>query len=159
MSQPTIHEQNAAARAAIADRQAEARGKAVLACGLGAKHYAAWTFVDRLGYEPNFVVYCASFEGRPGWHPSDREAEARHPWLMERVASVFTSLCRGGRRVEVNMTFRWETRFHRLDEYRPLTAEQLQANVERREEKRRQRELESYPLFAGQIREEQSKEV
>lgn len=155
MQSREFYEESARQRAAIAQAQNEERGRAVIACGLGARDYAKWVLVDRLGYEPDQVVYCCSREGVPGWLPNYNS----FPRLGEKIWSTFvTRQVRSGTPlVDAGELGRWEVRFCHLAQYHPKTGEELYEAAVKAQEKQLKRER--LPLFADQIAVEQAEGV
>ncbi|MFO0880721.1 MAG: hypothetical protein U0840_25595 [Gemmataceae bacterium] len=152
-----FYEAAARSRAAIAERQHEERGRAVITCGLDAREYARWVLVDRLGYEPDQVVYCCSREGVAGWQPS----YTAFPRIGEKIWATFTAMNPRTRAtlVHAGELGRWEVCFHHLPQYCPKTGEELYQAAVKRQEKQHQRERERFPLFADQIAVEQAEGV
>lgn len=135
MAVPTQREiESAQIRREMADRALEELQAAIDVCGEGAKAYAKWTRVDKLGIEPTQVVYCCRREGGH-WEPTPpddnvRMTEAQHPGYEIKGERVFP--------------FRYQRGFCALTEYNPDTAEKL---AERRA-KKAQRKLDDMKKMA-----------
>lgn len=153
MQSREFYEESARQRAAIAQAQNEERGLAVIACGLGAHDYAKWVLVDRLGYEPDQVVYCCARKGVAGWQPS----YTAFPRIGEKIWATFVTrqVRSGSPLVTAGELGRWEVRFNHLAQYHPKSGEELYEATVKAQEKREAKERVRFPLFADQIAAEQ----
>lgn len=141
-----VYEKNAAIRKEIADADRAELDAAITACGEGADAYGKHTIFDKLGLEPDRIIYCCRRDGGDWTPPMPDIAGVR---ILRQSAQVTT---RGGVRYQANALTIENTRFapdpvtrfpYRYDtgtvaltaDYRPRTAEQLRAAAEARRTK------------------------
>lgn len=141
-----VYASNAAVRQAMVDETRAKLAAAIAACGEGADEYGEHSIHDKLGMEPERVIFCCKRDGGDWDPPMPDVVEVR---VLRQHAEFIT---RGGVRYRSEaITIEhpsWApdpvTRFHRRyeattfairDDYRPRSAEQLKAAAEARRAK------------------------
>ena len=83
---------SAATRQRIADEQAEMLAEAVRVCGPGATAYGRWEVKDRLGLEPDRIIYCCRRPEFVGWQPGPTSPAATTATRIRSPASTASRL-------------------------------------------------------------------
>jgi hypothetical protein len=142
-----VYEQNYAIRRAIVDERLAEIEAAVAACGPGAEQYGQHSVHDKLGIEPERVIYCCKRDGGDWQPPPPDLTDVR---ILRRSAVLVT---RGGVKYQgsavtiekasrfipdpvTHFLFRYDVATVALvDDYRPRTPEQMKAAAEKRRDK------------------------